>query len=74
MPIADSVRLGKNVQIFHPSLVNLYGCTIGDDTRIGTFVEIQKNASDRRALQDLLAHLHLRRRRRSRTRCSSATA
>ena len=45
MPIADSVRLGKNVQIHHPSLVNLYGCSIGDDTRIGTFVEVQKNAT-----------------------------
>ena len=45
MPIAPSVRLGRNVQIHHPDLVNLYGCEIGDDTRIGTFVEIQKNAS-----------------------------
>ena len=45
MPIADSVRLGDNVKIFHPSLVNLYGCTIGDDTKIGAFVEIQKNAA-----------------------------
>jgi len=44
MPIAPSVKLGKNVTIFHPDLVNLYGCTVGDDTRIGTFVEIQKNA------------------------------
>jgi acetyltransferase-like isoleucine patch superfamily enzyme len=45
MPIADSVRLGKNVRIPHPSLVNLYGCAVGEDSRIGTFVEIQKNAS-----------------------------
>lgn len=45
MPIADSVRLGDNVKIFHPTLVNLYGCTVGADTRIGAFVEIQKNAS-----------------------------
>ena len=44
MPIADSVTLGRNVAIFHPSLVNLYGCAVGDDTRIGTFVEVQKNA------------------------------
>jgi acetyltransferase-like isoleucine patch superfamily enzyme len=44
MPIADSVKLGENVRIFHPTLVNLYGCEIGDDTKIGTFVEIQKNA------------------------------
>jgi len=45
MPIADSVRLGENVKIFHPPLVNLYGCTIGADSKIGAFVEIQKNAS-----------------------------
>lgn len=44
MPIADSVALGERVQIFHPQLVNLYGCTIGDDTKIGAFVEIQKGA------------------------------
>jgi acetyltransferase-like isoleucine patch superfamily enzyme len=44
VPIADTVRLGENVKIFQPGLVNLYGCTVGDDTRIGAFVEIQKNA------------------------------
>jgi acetyltransferase-like isoleucine patch superfamily enzyme len=44
MPIAESVRLGRDVKIFHPTLVNLYGCSIGDDSRIGTFVEIQKGA------------------------------
>lgn len=44
MPIADSVTLGEDVKVFHPSLVNLYGCTIGRDSRIGTFVEIQKDA------------------------------
>jgi acetyltransferase-like isoleucine patch superfamily enzyme len=37
--------LGESVRIFHPSLVNLYGCSIGNDTRIGAFVEIQKNSS-----------------------------
>lgn len=45
MPVADSVVLGRNVKIHHPSQVNLYGCRVGDDTRIGSFVEIQKNAS-----------------------------
>jgi acetyltransferase-like isoleucine patch superfamily enzyme len=40
--IAKSVRLGQNVGIH--CFVNLYGCTIGDETRIGAFVEIQKNA------------------------------
>jgi acetyltransferase-like isoleucine patch superfamily enzyme len=44
MPIAKDVKLGAGVEIHHPELVNLYGCTIGDGTRIGTFVEIQKNA------------------------------
>lgn len=43
MPISEDVQLGKNVKIFHPELVNLYGCTIGDETKIGTFVEIQKD-------------------------------
>ena len=44
MPIADSVKLGANVIIHHRDQVNLYGCTVGDDSRIGSFVEIQKNA------------------------------
>ncbi len=38
-----NVKLGKDVKIF--DFVNLYGCEIGDNTKIGTFVEIQKNAS-----------------------------
>ena len=45
MPISDTVRLGRNINIPHQALVNLYGCTVGDDTKIGAFVEIQKNAS-----------------------------
>ncbi len=45
MPIATSVRLGVGVTIPHPDLVNLYGCTVGDETKIGAFVEIQKNAA-----------------------------
>jgi acetyltransferase-like isoleucine patch superfamily enzyme len=40
--IAKDVVLGKNVRIFN--FVNLYGCTIGDGSKIGAFVEIQKNA------------------------------
>ena len=40
--IAPSVKLGKNVQL--SQFINLYGCEIGDDTKIGAFVEIQKNA------------------------------
>jgi UDP-2-acetamido-3-amino-2,3-dideoxy-glucuronate N-acetyltransferase len=44
MPISRNVVLGPGVKIFQPELVNLYGCTIGDETKIGAFVEIQKNA------------------------------
>jgi UDP-2-acetamido-3-amino-2,3-dideoxy-glucuronate N-acetyltransferase len=40
--IAPDVRLGRNVRIH--GFVNLYGCEIGDETRIGAFVEIQKGA------------------------------
>ena len=45
MPIAADVRLGKDVVIIHPELVNLYGCDIGDSTKVGAFVEIQKGVS-----------------------------
>jgi len=45
MPIAADVSLGENVKIFQPELVNLYGCTINAETKIGAFVEIQKNAT-----------------------------
>ena len=44
MPIEGSVALGEDVVVHHPSLVNLYGCRIGNQTRIGSFVEIQKHA------------------------------
>jgi len=37
--------LGEGVKIFQPDLVNLYGCTIGPGTKVGAFVEIQKNAT-----------------------------
>jgi acetyltransferase-like isoleucine patch superfamily enzyme len=40
--IADDVTLGKDVKL--SKFINLYGCTIGDNTKIGAFVEIQKNA------------------------------
>ena len=40
--IADDVRLGENVKL--ANFINLYGCVIGDNTKIGTFVEVQKNA------------------------------
>jgi acetyltransferase-like isoleucine patch superfamily enzyme len=41
--ISSDVKLGKDVKIF--GFANLYGCEIGDGTKIGTFVEIQKNAT-----------------------------
>jgi UDP-2-acetamido-3-amino-2,3-dideoxy-glucuronate N-acetyltransferase len=41
--IAPDVRLGRDVKVF--AFVNLYGCEVGDETKIGTFVEIQKGAS-----------------------------
>jgi UDP-2-acetamido-3-amino-2,3-dideoxy-glucuronate N-acetyltransferase len=44
VPIAPTVKLGQGVMIFHKDLVNLYGCEVGDETKIGAFVEIQKNA------------------------------
>lgn len=44
MPISDDTTLGTNVRIDHPNLVNLYGCTIGDETMVAIFVEIQKGA------------------------------
>ncbi len=40
--IADDVNLGKNVKL--SKFINLYGCVIGDNSKIGAFVEIQKNA------------------------------
>src|SRR5688500_15491969 len=45
MPIASDVIIGPGVRIFQPDLVNLYGCSIGADTKVGAFVEIQKNVS-----------------------------
>ncbi|MCO6049118.1 N-acetyltransferase [Mesorhizobium sp. RP14(2022)] len=42
--IAQSAVLDEGVVVHHPDLVNLYGCRVGSGTRIGTFVEIQKNA------------------------------
>ena len=41
--IAPSVKLGKDVRL--SKFINLYGCEIGDETKIGAFVEIQKNSS-----------------------------
>ena len=38
MPITNDVQLGRDVRIFHPDLVNLYGCSIGDETRIDAVI------------------------------------
>jgi UDP-2-acetamido-3-amino-2,3-dideoxy-glucuronate N-acetyltransferase len=43
LSISDDVKLGRDVKL--ANFINLYGCSIGDNTRIGTFVEIQKNAT-----------------------------
>ena len=40
--IADDVKLGENVRL--SKFINLYGCEVGDETKIGAFVEVQKNA------------------------------
>jgi acetyltransferase-like isoleucine patch superfamily enzyme len=40
--VAPTVKLGKDVKLSH--FINLYGCEVGDETKIGAFVEIQKNA------------------------------
>ena len=40
--ISDDVKLGKNVKL--SKFINLYGCSIGDNTKVGAFVEVQKNA------------------------------
>ncbi len=45
MGIASDVQLGKNVVIHHRDLVNLYGCSIGDETTLGPFLEIQRGVN-----------------------------
>lgn len=44
MPVRGDVELGRGVLIHHPELVNLYGCFVGDETRIGAFVEMQRGS------------------------------
>jgi UDP-2-acetamido-3-amino-2,3-dideoxy-glucuronate N-acetyltransferase len=43
--ITNDVIMGRDVKIYHPELVNLYGCSIGDNTHIGSFVEIGRNVT-----------------------------
>jgi acetyltransferase-like isoleucine patch superfamily enzyme len=45
MPVTDDVKLGEGVRIFHPALVNIYGCALGSETTVGPFVEIQRGVS-----------------------------
>jgi acetyltransferase-like isoleucine patch superfamily enzyme len=45
VPVSDSVVLGEGVIIYNKALVNLYGCRVGSGTKIGAFVEVQKNAT-----------------------------
>jgi acetyltransferase-like isoleucine patch superfamily enzyme len=45
VPIAPDVSLGRDVVIYHPDLVNLDGCTIGDECKVATFVEIQRGVT-----------------------------
>jgi UDP-2-acetamido-3-amino-2,3-dideoxy-glucuronate N-acetyltransferase len=44
VPVDPSTRIGRGVRIYCPQLVNIYGAVIGEDTRIGPFVEIQRGA------------------------------
>ena len=45
MPVAPDASLAESAKVLYPDLVNIYGCSIGEETRVGPFVEIQKNAS-----------------------------
>ena len=56
--ISPDVRLGQNVKL--SKFINLYGCEIGDETKVGAFVEVQKNARIGSQMQDIKPHLHLR--------------
>ena len=47
MAINDTVKLAREVKTFHSHLVNLHSCEIGDEIKIGSFVEIQKNVIGR---------------------------
>lgn len=55
--IADDVKLGRGVTIY--GFVNLYGCEIGDEAKVGAFVEIQKNVKVGRRCKVFEPYLHL---------------
>lgn len=56
--IKDDVILGQGVRVFQPELVNLYGCSIGDGTQVGAFVEIQKGTTVGRRCK-ISSHAHI---------------
>ena len=56
--ISEDVILGKNVKIY--KFVNLYGCEIGDESKIGTFVEIQKKVTIGKRCKSPRIHLSVR--------------
>ena len=56
--VAPDVVLGRDVKLY--AFVNLYGCTIGDESKIGTFVEIQTRRGHWLPRQDVEPHFHLR--------------
>jgi len=60
VPVSSGVIQDSEVVIFHKDLVNLYGCHIEAGTKIGAFVEIQKERVYWPELQDLFPQLHLR--------------
>ncbi len=72
MPITN-VTQGAGVVITHPDLVNIYGCSIGDGSRVGPFVEIQRGVALARAARSRPIPFSVKVSP-SRTRSSSATA
>ena len=71
LALRPDVKLGKDVKL--SKFINLYGCEIGDDTKIGAFVEIQKNASVGRRCK-ISSHTFICEGVTSKTTSSSATA
>ena len=55
--IAPDVKLGKGVKL--SKFINMYGCEVGDDTKIGAFVEDAKERLHRQQLQDFQSYVHL---------------
>ena len=60
MPVAADVFLGKGVRIHHASLVNLYGCSIGSGSQIGTFVKSRRTPGSVSGARSSRDNIHLR--------------